>query len=174
VGANALQALEGVLSHCYKPLFESAEPTAWGKAEEGNKVDFLGEMDHLIHSVGEVSSRSGLCDCGEIVVVWMGDIHIYIYITCRALIYRHTPPHLPNQIKYTPNRSPKTPHNPNTQTTPTQALKSLAGGLELRKPDTRMLQELDAAVLAVVTARAKHAAAVAAVAASSSAAAGGG
>lgn len=54
MGANALQALEGVLAHCYKPLFEAAEPAAWGKAEEGNKVNFLGEMDHLVHSLGEV------------------------------------------------------------------------------------------------------------------------
>lgn len=54
VDANALQALEGVLSHCYKPLFEAAEPAVWGRAEEGNKVDFLGEVDHLVHSLGEV------------------------------------------------------------------------------------------------------------------------
>lgn len=49
-----MQALEGVLSHCYKPLFEGADPAAWGKAEEGAREDFLGEMDHLVHSVGEV------------------------------------------------------------------------------------------------------------------------
>lgn len=40
-----------------------------------------------------------------------------------------------------------------------QALKSLAGGLELRKPDARMMQELDTAVLALMTSRTKAAAA---------------
>ena len=53
VSGHALNSFETLLSHAFKPLFEAADVTCWGKADEENKVEFLGEMDHLAHNLNE-------------------------------------------------------------------------------------------------------------------------
>ena len=49
-----MSSIESLLSYCYKPVFEAAEPTVWGRADEEHKADFMGEMDHFIHNLTEV------------------------------------------------------------------------------------------------------------------------
>jgi hypothetical protein len=64
LSGHPLSSIESLLSHCYKPIFEAAEPQVWGRADEEHKADFMGEMDHFIHNLTEVRARAG---------VWVGD-----------------------------------------------------------------------------------------------------
>ena len=53
VSGHALNSFETLLSHAFRPLFEAADMTCWGKADEENKFNFLGGLDHLTHSLNE-------------------------------------------------------------------------------------------------------------------------
>jgi hypothetical protein len=57
LSGNLLSSIESLLSYCYKPVFEAADPTVWGKADEEQRADFMGEMDHFIHNLAEVGAH---------------------------------------------------------------------------------------------------------------------
>jgi len=55
LSGHPLSSIESLLSNCYKPIFEACEVNGWGKADEEQRADFMGEMDHFVHNLAEVS-----------------------------------------------------------------------------------------------------------------------
>lgn len=53
VSGHALNSFQTLLSHAFRPLFEAADMTCWGKAIERNKFYFFEVLDHLTHSLNE-------------------------------------------------------------------------------------------------------------------------